>query len=115
MTKSQDDDAPVTRKILREEQASFRAEIEASIDAAMLKMARFVADQLSEQKSATDSRFSKIEKQLAGVQNSLDFLVGEYKKLDGENAASAGAIRRVDDRLDDHENRLTRLEAKTAV
>lgn len=70
-----------------------------------------------------NSRFEAIEQMVAdlstkiarftnSVLNSLDKLTTEYKKLDEETTVLAGRYPQINDKLDDHEVRISALEKK---
>jgi outer membrane murein-binding lipoprotein Lpp len=58
----------------------------------------------------TNERLDRLETKVDRLQNQMDGLSGDYKTLCDEEAANANFNARADDRLDDHESRISALE-----
>ena len=59
-----------------------------------------------------NDRFDQVDRHLGSVDQNLDFLVGEYKVLIDEQAAIATAHVRIDETLENHEERMVKLETR---
>jgi len=59
---------------------------------------------------SVDKKFERIDERLDRIVQILDKSAADYKTLVEENAAGAGATRRIDDVLEDHETRIEQLE-----
>ncbi len=60
-------------------------------------------------------RFDKMDAKIDNLASQMDSLIGDYKSLRDEEAANANFNARADDRLDDHEIRIGKLERVVAA
>jgi hypothetical protein len=67
-------------------------------------------DEFKKLREENDARFDKVDGRLGRIEQTLDYLAGEYKNLSDDNDANAHATRRVDDTLENHEERIGNLE-----
>ena len=56
------------------------------------------------------SEIERVDNRLDTIQNSMDYLVGEYRKLSDEQTAEVSSHDRFEEKLDDHETRIGQLE-----
>jgi predicted nuclease with TOPRIM domain len=63
-----------------------------------------VHDEITELKQENQKKFAR-----------LDELADDYNNLTAENAANEHGLRRIDESLEDHETRITKLETATEI
>lgn len=76
------------------------------------KLFIYMEKRFNEVNDRFDGEIGSVKKQLDALQNSMDYLVGEYQKLSDEQDAEVSAHDRFTDTLDDHETRIGQLELK---
>jgi len=74
------------------------------------KLYFLMLNEFSKVNDRIENEVGDVKRQFNTIQNSMDYLVGEYQKLSDEGAAEISAHRRFGDALDNHETRIDRLE-----
>jgi len=70
-------------------------------------------EQVDRRFEQVDRRFEQIDEKLNKIMNHLDWLVGEYKRFDEEHIVATEQSRRQNDKLENHETRISTLEQRT--
>jgi predicted nucleic acid-binding Zn-ribbon protein len=74
------------------------------------KMFKYMQDMDKRLNTRIDSEIGGISQRLDTLQDSMDYLVGEYQKLSDEQTAEISSHDRFEEKLDDHETRIGQLE-----
>ncbi|MCL2038088.1 hypothetical protein FWG95_03780 [Candidatus Saccharibacteria bacterium] len=73
-----------------------------------------LANHIDERFERVDERFKKLDKKYDIMMNTLDGLAGDYADLHDEETIGAALTKQANDKLDNHEKRIVRLERAKA-